>query len=224
MRILVWVSFPTSRGPIQLFSSNAVNFEMGNGMWDMSIQNPHFQPLTSNLSHLISKFLFLTFHFSFQFCTCFCMHKIIFFDSDTGLFQLKSLSNTIEQFNFSYFHLWLEVGNKGWEVGSKMWEMGNEKWEERSGKWEVGSGKLEVRKWEARKVLNRTLRSGKWGSNENSHLWNIPLCLSTLPLVSLSSDGLSIYNRRSRTIEMERRENCSGPQKESESHIHPASF
>ena len=35
-----------------------------------------------------------------------------------------------------------------------MWEVGSEKWE-------VGNEKLEVRKLETRKMLNRTLRSGK---------------------------------------------------------------
>ena len=57
------------------------------------------------------------------------------------------------------------------------WETRNEKWEIRCGKWEMRSGEREVgmRKWETRKMLNRTLGSGKWDSNENSHDWSTPL-------------------------------------------------
>ena len=43
-------------------------------------------------------------------------------------------------------------------------EVRNEKWEIRN--WEVGIGK----------ILNWTLRSGKWDSNKNSHFQNILLC------------------------------------------------
>ena len=65
MRILVWFSFPTSRGPIQFFSSNAVNYEMGNGMWGFKILISSFPLPISHIPYQIFYFSHSTFSFNF---------------------------------------------------------------------------------------------------------------------------------------------------------------
>ena len=84
-------------GPNSIFFFKCHKF--WNGKWDVSIQNPHFQLLTSHLSHPTSNFLLLTFIHFIQFCRCLASITLIPFlivCYDTSLYQLKSLYNTIE--------------------------------------------------------------------------------------------------------------------------------
>ena len=134
MRILVWFSFPTSRGPIQFFSSNAINFEMGNGMWAFKILISNFLLPISHIPHQI--FYFSHSFTSFKICRCLA--------SITLIPLLESMHLILVSFNKYHYMTPLTNSTYHFSTYHMKWERRNEKWEIRSGKWEMRSGKREV--------------------------------------------------------------------------------
>ena len=136
MIILVWFSFPTSRGPIQSFflAMNAMNFEMGNGMWHVGCEHSKSSFPTSDFPSLTSNFIFVTFYFSF----CKCLTSI------TLIPPLNSTPLILVFFNENHNMTPLNNSTSHLSTYHMKWDIGNEKWETRCGKWEVRSGKWEV--------------------------------------------------------------------------------
>ena len=155
MRILVWVSFPTFRGPIQLFSSNAMNFEMGNGMWAFEIIISNFWHPISHIPH--QNFYFPHSAFPFSFAHAFACIRLFTYLNSLPLTMVPfNLSHNITPLNNLTSHV--STYDMKWETRNEKWEIGCGKWEMRSWKWEVGSEEmgnkrdveLDPEKWEMR--------------------------------------------------------------------------
>ena len=120
MRILVWVSFPTSQGPIQHLSC---------------FPFPHFQLLVSHFSFLISHILFPTSHSLFPTsCGKWKNDKLNYsmvLYNDSIWKRLVSLRRGINVMKAKHLQNWMKWMN----VRSRKFYVGCERWEVRSWKW-----------------------------------------------------------------------------------------
>ena len=166
MRILVWVSFPTSQGPIQHLSC---------------FPFPHFQLLVSHFSFLISHILFPTSHSLFP-TSCgkwkndkLNYSMVLYNDSIwKRLVSLRRGINVMKAKHLQNWMKWMNVRSRKFYVGCERWEVRSWKW----GFWLLTSHFPFQIYGIWRKKLNWAPRSGRWESNENSHNWSIPLFIS----------------------------------------------
>ena len=127
MRILVWVSFPTSQGPIQHLSC----FPFPHFQLLVS----HFPLLTSHFPHLISHILFPTSHSLFPTsCGKWKNDKLNYsmvLYNDSIWKRLVSLRRGINVKKAKHLQNWMKWMN----VRSRKFYVGCERWEVRSWKW-----------------------------------------------------------------------------------------